>query len=530
MFAAFVCVFSLSAFSATVIGTPSGIVVEKFEFVGEHTAFSEEQLAQVTMPFTKEGRRRAKDREEITFAELLQAEAAVTSLYTDAGFINSGAVIEAGQNLQKQGGVVRIRIIEGGLEDIRIKGARRLDPNYVRSRLAIASEPPLNRDRLLTALQLLRLDPLIENLSAELSAGWRPNLSILEVDLEEADAFHLELFANNGRNPSVGTIRRGIRLEQANLLGYGDGLRGEYTNTDGSRDVSLRYRIPVNPRNGAVVVAGGVTSTEVTEPPFDRIEITGDTNYFELGLSQPLFQTATQEFILGLTASRQESQSELLGEKIPISAGADDKGRTRISAIRFSQAWTQRSRKEVLAVYSQFSLGLDAFNATINERPPDSRFFSWRGQGQYVRLLAPEKLLLVRADLQLADKALVPLEQFAIGGWGSVRGYRQDALLTDNGFFASSELQWPLKRVDRVNGVFSVVPFIDVGVGWNDSDNSIPDPDPNYLIGIGLGLQWKMADRFTARLDWGIPLTDIDSGDRTLQEKGLYFTVNFKAF
>ncbi len=507
-----------------------GIVVEKFEFIGEYTAFSEEELAQVTLPFTRVGKRKKRGSGEITFAELLQAEAAVTKRYTDAGYINSGAVIEAGQNIQEQGGVVKIRIIEGGLEDIQIKGAQRLDPNYVRSRLALASQPPLNRDRLLTALQLMRLDPLIENLSAELSSGWRPNLSILEVDLEEADSFDIEFFVNNGRSPSVGTFRRGVRAKQANLLGFGDGINAEYTNTDGSNGFNLSYRIPVNPRNGAVVLAAGLSNTEVTEPPFDRIDITGDTHYVELSLSQPIFQTTTREFILGLTASRQESQSELLGEKFPLSAGADDTGKTRISAVRFSQEWTRRSRKDVFAVYSQLSLGLDVFNATVNESPPDSRFFSWRAQGQYVRLYAPDNLLLVRSDLQLANRALVPLEQFAIGGWGSVRGYRQDVLLTDNGFFISGEFQWPLKRVDRVNGVFSVVPFIDAGVGWNDSGNPIPDPDPNYLIGVGLGLQWKMADRFMVRLDWGIPLTDIDSRDRTLQEKGIYFTVNFRAF
>jgi len=59
---------------------------------------------------------------------------------------------------------------------------------------------------------------------------------------------------------------------------------------------------------------------------------------------------------------------------------------------------------------------------------------------QWTRNLAQDTLLLVRANAQLADRALVPLEQFALGGEGSVRGYLQDFLLTDNGIKASAEV------------------------------------------------------------------------------------------
>ncbi len=90
------------------------------------------------------------------------------------------------------------------------------------------------------------------------------------------------------------------------------------------------------------------------------------------------------------------------------------------------------------------SLGLNLLNSTINQGTPDSRFLSWRGQGQWVRLLAPDTLLLVRGDIQLADGSLLPSEQFGLGGQETVRGYRQDALLTDNGTLLSTELRIPI--------------------------------------------------------------------------------------
>ena len=47
-----------------------------------------------------------------------------------------------------------------------IEGLDRLNPGYVRSRLKIATSAARNRDELLNALQLLQLDPLIDNLAA----------------------------------------------------------------------------------------------------------------------------------------------------------------------------------------------------------------------------------------------------------------------------------------------------------------------------------------------------------------------------
>lgn len=135
---------------------------------------------------------------------------------------------------------------------------------------------------------------------------------------------------------------------------------------------------------------------------------------------------------------------------------------------------------------------------------------------------------MLRSDLQLSTRALVPLEQFSLGGAQSVRGYRQDLYLIDNGFFASAEVRFPLLRVEQVRGVLQVAPFVDLGVGWNSS--GYRNPNRNTLVGIGVGLQWQMSNKFTARVDYGVPLVDVNSGDRTLQEQGFYFSVNFSPF
>lgn len=496
---------------------PQTITVERFEVVGS-TVFSPEELAEATAEFTQR---------PISLTEVFQARSKITELYVNNGYITSGAYIPP-QTIRS--GVITIQVVEGKLEDIQVTGTQRLNSNYVRSRLAIATSAPLNRQRLLAALQLLQLDPLIENLSAELSAGLYPGTSILQVKIQEAKTFSVQAILDNGRSPSVGSFRRRLQFNQANLLGLGDGLSFTYTNTDGSNAIDTSYTLPVNPRNGTLSFNWGTARNNVIERPFNILDIQSSSRYYELTFRQPLHQTPNQEFALGVTASRRESEADYLSDNLGRlafpSLGADDQGRTRISAIRFFQEWTSRNNHEVMAWRSQFNLGIGAFNATINPEAPDSRFLSWQGQAQWVRLLAPETLLIIRGNTQLSSKALLPLEQAGLGGINSIRGYRQDLLLTDNGAIASAEVLIPIVRLPQVNGLLQVAPFVDFGVAWN---NTAQNPDPNTLAAIGLGLRWTQGNNFTARLDWGIPLVSVQQQNQTWQENGLYFYLQYNS-
>ncbi len=489
--------------------------VDRFEVVGS-TVFQPTDFATVTAPFI--GR-------ELTFAELLQARSAVTKLYADRGYVTTGALISP----QTARGVVQIQVIEGQLEDVNITGNRRLRTNYIRDRIKQGAGTPLNVPQLLENLQMLRLDSRISNVSADLQAGVRPGQNLLQVDIGEAKTFGTTFTLDNARSPSVGSFRRRAQLNEANLLGFGDSLSVGYTNTSGSNGLDLNYMVPVNAKDGAVWVGFGTTSSSVIEKPFSALDIQSKSRYYELGFRQPLIRKPTQDLALGLVFSRQESQTALGIDDIgpfPLSPGADDQGRTKVSALRFFQEYTQRSQQHVFALRSQFSLGLNFLNSTINEAAPDSRFFSWRGQGQWLRQLAPDTQFLIKGDVQLASKSLVPLEQFGLGGQASVRGYRQDGLLADSGALLSAEFRLPLLRARKIGGVLQLTPFLDVGTAWNQSGES---PNPNTLVGTGLGLMWKQGN-FSARIDWGIPLVSVSGEKSSLQDNGIYFSINYNPF
>ena len=490
---------------------PEQITVNRFEVIG-NSVFPPEDINTILAEYQNR---------PLSLAELFQARSAITKLYTEQGYVNSGAYIPP-QELDD--GIVKIAVLEGTLEDINIKGTKRLNPGYIRSRIERYSETPINVDSLLEALQILRLDPLIENVSAELSAGISPGTSLLEIDIQEADNFKIYTKFDNQRSPTVGTNRRGAGLEHSNLLGFGDRITFDYINTEGSNNLDFSYGIPINAKNGTLRMAYGISSNDIIEEPFTPLDIETEAQYLEFGVRQPLINSPRREFTLGMTFSYQDSNTKVLDDPFPLSPGADEDGNTRISALRFFQEYVNRNEQQVLALRSQFSLGLDLFGATVNDDAPDSLFLAWRGQSQWIRRLEEDFLLVLRGDLQLSATDLVPLEQFRIGGANSVRGYRQDFALANSGLTAGAEMRIPLLRVRKLDGVLHLTPFVDLGTIWNNDDAVI---DTDFLAAVGLGLNFSAGNGLNARIDWGIPLVDVEKRGDSLQENGIYFSLDF---
>ena len=502
-------------------GTPRSVNVKRFEVKG-NTILSPAELTEITRKYTDK---------PLYFAQLLQVASDITQLYIKKGYVNSGAFIPGDQSFDSQAATIEIRVIEGRVEDIVVTGTQRLDPNYIKSRIALGTGKVLKLDRLLESLQLLQLDPLIKAISTELVSGQQPGTSIVQIKVTETPNWQAGINIANNRTPSVGEIQTQVSASQNNLLGIGDGIGIAYGKSEGSNVFDVNYTLPLNPHNGTLRFQYSNSNSRVIESPFDRLDINSTGQDFGLTYRQPIIQNPAQEFAMGITLARRETNTgylqSVVGERIGYpTPGADVNGLTRVTAARIFQDYTVKDTQQVFALRSQVSLGLNALGATNNSSSPDSKFLTWRGQAQYVRALAPNSLFLVKVESQLADRPLLALEQLGLGGQDTVRGYRQDLLLGDNGVIASAEVRIPIFTPPESKQVFQIVPFIDFGYAWNQPNNPSPSPAPSTIGSAGLGLRYQGGD-FNAKLDYGIPFNAIDATRRTGQERGFYFSLNY---
>jgi hemolysin activation/secretion protein len=458
--------------------------------------------------------------------DLLALRDRITRYYVDAGYINSGAVIP---DQEVEGGIVTVRIVEGRLGAIDLSGLDGLRPGFVEDRLRLGAGPPLDVDRLRESMQILIADPAIDRLNARLSPGAAPGESRLALEVVETPRFQPELRIANDRSPSVGAERAELSLRIGNILGLSDPVRFELGLTRGLREAAVDYSVPLTADDLRLAVGGELTKSEVVEEPFNVLDVQSESQRLSIGLSYPLLRTAARELRLETSLERKRSVTSLLGRRFSFSEGVAD-GESVVTALRVAQLWQARDADQVVVLRHAGSIGLDLLDATTNGAElPDGRFFAWLGQGQYLRRLADtDWQLRLRADLQLTPDRLLPIERIAIGGSDTVRGYRENQLVLDNGWVLSAELQAPLGQWrlpgvggDLRDGALQLVSFVDAGGGWNVETAT---PADHTLVSIGLGLRWQPTRRLDLRLEAGMPLLDLpDPADHDLQDLGLHF-------
>ncbi|WP_446341281.1 ShlB/FhaC/HecB family hemolysin secretion/activation protein [Coleofasciculus chthonoplastes] len=469
----------------------------------------------------------------VTLEELRSVADTISQLYLEQGYITSRAVLVE-ETLDTD--VVEIRVIEGSLEEIQVEGTRRLNPSYVRSRVRLGADTPLNTGALEDQLRLLRVNPLFENVEASLRAGTGLGQSILVVRISEADPFEGSVGIDNYSPPSVGAERFTTNARYINLTGIGDAISAQYNRTTagGAHTWDFNYRAPINAMNGTVQLRASFNENEVIQglPEVERLGIQGESDLYEINYRQPLIRTPRREFALSLGFTHQDGQTFIFnGIPQGFGLGPDEDGVSRTSVFKFGQEYTLRQTSGAWAFRSLFSFGTGLFDATensdINEDWPDGQFVSWLAQIQRVQIINPDNFLIIQADLQLAFDSLLPAQQFVIGGGQSVRGYRQNVRAGDNGFRISVEDRITLERDESGIATFVLAPFFDVGYVWNRGTNPNELLDQTFIAGLGLGILWEPLPNLNLRLDYGLPLVDLDDRGENAQDDGFYFSVNY---
>jgi hemolysin activation/secretion protein len=505
------------------------IVVREFRVTGS-TVFSEAALAAVTAPYVGH---------PIGTEKLDELRDRLTRLYIDAGYLNSGAVLPD-QDVRE--GVVEFQIVEGRLSDLSIEGNRWFRSGYLERRIRRGAHTPLDVKDLENELQLLQQDPRIRRVDAELVPGERPGEARLQARFEEALPFFISLEASNYESPSVGAYRGEVNLGNRNLVGFGDTLRGMGAWTEGLQEYEAGYEIPVTSYDTTVGAWYYYGKSDVVENPFDALDIDSWSQTVGLELRQPVYRTLATQIDLAMTGEWRKSRNYLGGDPFSFSEGTDD-GRAVVSVLRFRQDFVYRDLRQAVAARSQLSVGLDVLGATTDgcitveiaegcvtdsgfddNRVPDAKFVAWLGQFQWVRRFEPWAWeAVLRTDLQISSRPLFSLEQFPVGGHASVRGYRENELVRDNGIASSIELRIPLWMQREGVSSLQLAPFADIGNSWNTERS---EASPRTIASVGIGLRAQLTSYLSGQIYWGHRLQAIpDSPDDDLQDDGVQFSV-----
>jgi len=497
------------------------IPIKKILVVGS-SILTEAEISKITDPYLQKS---------LTFEQIRAIADQFTQIYQERNYITSRAILEA-QEIKD--GVVTIKILEGTLERVEIRRSvdvgGRLNDEYLTSRALLAADKPINFTRLEEELQLLRSNPLLSDVRANLTAGSKPDQSILQITFSEAKSLNINLFTDNYGNVSSGIYRAGATLQELNLTGIGDSGFISYTRSSGANSYGLGYQYPLNPTGGTLSLNAAISDSRITQPEFASLNITTDSQVYEIAYRQPVIRSLREELVLGASFGFENSSSSVNGQPFNFQNQANvqspDDGRSQARVLKLTQDYVNRDNSGAWALRSVFSAGLNILGATIrNDGSPDGRFLYWTGQVLRVQRLGDDRdtLAFFRLNAQFTGDRLLSLNRFSVGGPQSIRGYRQNQNTGDSGIQASVEVQFPILRDDSGLTTIKLLPFIEAGSVWN---NRTANPSPQTLFSVGLGAVYQPLRNLSFRVDWGIPLVNANNSGSNLQDSGLYFSVN----
>ncbi len=484
-------------------GTRLRIQVTRIEVEG-NTVLPPETLAELSRPYI--GR-------SLGSQDLQSLQDALTRAYVNAGYANSWATLP---DQDFVGGVLRVRIVEGQLSDVVVTGNRGYSAEYLRERLGGPPGRPLNAFDLEGRIQVLRAEPGIRSIRATVRPGVSRDKAILFAEVREAPRLTASVDVGNLFNPTIGEMGGYLGVGVLNpVAGWGDRFGMMAGLSEGLTDLQLDYEIPVGDWGTGLGGDFRYSEASIVEPSLEPLDIRTRYLAAALTVSQPVWQGSNYQIDAGLRAEWRETFSE--------AAGAD--GQLRDFVLRFSQSISAQTGNDAFGFRSTWNFGLNVLGATSAASSDRADFVSWLGQAQWLRRLEGSGVeLFLRANVQLALDPLLPFERFSVGGRFSVRGYRENQEVRDNGYSLGLEARIPVLRAPSGRTLLRVGPFVDSGRSWSEPRE---DPgSPVNLASVGVEAVWSPSPRLRFELIYGYRLLSVtEAGEKSLQDYGIEFRV-----
>ena len=496
-----------------------------------NTVLPAEEVSSIVQPFLHR---------ELSPEDLQAIRQQLTLLYINRGYLNSGVILPDQTVTDRQ---IHFQSLEGRLVDVQLKESGALSEDFVARQFSHRSAGPLSLADLETGIRRLELDPLVRRVEGRLMPGAVPGEALLDLKVEENHPLRIIAGFDNYVPPSVGSERGSLFIEHLNLTGGRDELRAVLSATEGLNDVFVSYRRPLWKDQLEIGVFYAQSNSDIVEQPLRSIDIDGDNKNAGLSLDYHLIDRMNRRVSILSTFNYARSETELLGERFSFSSGARD-GLSVSTSIGLGFEWVERWGSQLLAVRSSVRQGLDFLGSTVirsdepsrefvtDARIAESKFTVFLSQVQWAkRLEFLNSEVVVNAAWQQSLDPLLSVDRFGIGGHDTVRGFRENSLLRDNGIYANFEWRVPVLRNSRwANWNFTATPFFDYGRS-RDQDVRLSTNSPAIISSIGLGVSATPFAGARVVLSYGQRLKEEDivsPQEHNLQDDGINFSFSYQ--
>jgi len=452
------------------------------------------------------------DNKKITIHVLQQVQSWLSNYYYQQGYVNSGVIVP---NQKIENGIIKFKAVHGRLTKVEVNGLDSISRDFVNETVAANITVPLNVKNLQKALLIMRRHPRVSKIDGHLSPGDNLGKSILTVNIKEKPAFNLQTQVSNHQSPSIGQYRLDLLARHNNVTGFSDQLEVNIAYSEGLKEGKFFYSLPLKLHSTQLSVHSAYSQFSVLEA-----DVKSESTMWGVSLLQPIINKRNYGITAGIGIDVKHMTVDLFGK--PSDLPGFNNGESNSTPLLFNIS--ARIQKPYLAFSSIIELRQGLDYTPYDEKNENQQYSIVTGQIDLAVKIRRKLEWRFKVSSQYSPDTLLPNEKFAIGGVRSVKGYRENLLVRDNGIIANMLFRIPV-RSSKIN----LIPFFDFGRSWNTSDG-LQSSNEETIFSTGLGLTYQFRKSIFTEIYWGKTLSDPKTNRDISQDNSVHFLLRYNAF
>ena len=454
----------------------------------------------------------------VTLGGLDEITRVVINYFREQGFPVVNVVVP--QQTVKDG-VIQILAIEARVGRVKVENARWFRPDNIRAEVNLREGDKIDANQLQDDMNWLNTNPF-RTVDLKFEPGEQEGTTDLVMDVQDRLPLRVYTTFDNYGIDLTGKNRQSLGFNLGNMFSLDQQAGFQYTTSwqdlfKSMNAYSGSYLIPLPWRN-TLTLFGSYTDSQSTLTPGQNLQ--GDSWQISgrYNIPLPSLEPVSHGFYAGLDFKQSSNAFLIFNTAVDPGTGS---GLAPFSIFQLTAGYNANipddlglTSFEVGGFYSPG--GVTGWNNTaqFQQVVPNSSASYVYGKFNLNRTFVLPYKFTISGNFngQLASTALMPTEQYGLGGYNTVRGYDERSANGENAYVFNTELRTPPGSIFKIFGnqevddSFQFLAFFDYGfVGNIKPAAGLPEPTM-WLMSVGPGLRYNI-DRFVSvRFDWGFQL------------------------
>lgn len=474
------------------------VLIKDFEFQGEITLFTKEQLKEVLKDLTNK---------ELTFKEILGAAQKIRDFYKLRGFFLTNVTVP---NQEIIDGKVILIILEGKLDTkqpYQINGKNlRLQKESIKQYFTEAFTKRLDENSLDRAILNLNNNPGI-TASVTLRPGSTPGTTAMIINVDEGPMMTGTVGGNNYGSQYTGALKTNVSLNIQNPLEYGDAIKLQVSKApkDNFDFHQLEYEFPIGRSGLRSNILYNRLEYKIGKELATTPMTMGVAKTYDIHLRYPLYLTSGTSLFVGTGYVHNNFYNETTG--VITSNKRVDSYDLQLEAKHVDE-W-------FLGAYTLFNISNNygTLDLTHNASDYANDQSAARTHGDYkktnidvvrIQKLSSTMNLNIVGKIQYANKNLDSSQKISLGGPVGVRAFPAGEASGDEGRKISVDLKYKVPNQPPTNPI-TLSAFYDYGRirQYKNTENiNMTTANEYSLAGWGLALDFSIFQVMNLQLGW----------------------------